>query len=76
MVPANHPFSCCSPWKAWPGQRKAQKMGVGEHGGAGEGAANLRTVDLLEHLPHAIDIVVVEEPCLAVLLVLLERDGE
>ena len=37
---------------------------------------NSRTVDLLEHLPHAVDVVVVEEPRLAVLLVLLEGDTE
>jgi hypothetical protein len=35
-----------------------------------------RTVDLLEHLEHALDVVVVEEPRLAVLLVFLERDAE
>jgi hypothetical protein len=35
-----------------------------------------RTVDLLEHLEHALDVVVVEEPGLRVLLVLLERDPE
>ena len=38
--------------------------------------ANLRTVDLLEHVPHSLDVVVVEEPCLWVLLVFLERNAE
>ena len=37
---------------------------------------NSRTVDLLEHLPHAVDVVVVEEPRLAVLLILFKGDTE
>ena len=34
------------------------------------------TIDLFEHLEHALDIVVVEEPRLGVLVVLLERNPE
>jgi hypothetical protein len=30
------------------------------------------TVDLLEHLPHAFDVIMVQKPSLAILLVLLE----
>lgn len=35
-----------------------------------------RTIDFLEHLPHALNVVMIEEPRLWVLLVLLERDSE
>lgn len=35
-----------------------------------------RTVDLFEHVVHALDVIVVEEPRLAVLFVLLEWDTE
>ena len=35
-----------------------------------------RTVHFLEHVVHALDVIVIEEPCLRVLLVLLERDTE
>ena len=34
------------------------------------------TVHLLEHLPHPFDVIVVQEPCFRVLLVLFERDAE
>jgi hypothetical protein len=34
------------------------------------------TVHLLEHLPHPFDVIVVQEPCFRVLLVLLEGDTE
>ena len=36
----------------------------------------LDTVDFLEHLPHPFDVVVVQEPCFRIFLVLLERDTE
>lgn len=36
----------------------------------------LFTVNLLEHLPHPLNIVMIQEPCLGIFLVLLERDGE
>ena len=52
------------------------KMSRHEHSGTEGGTKNLRTVDLLEHLPHALDVVVIEEPRLAILVVLLERDTE
>ena len=40
------------------------------------GKAVVLTVNLLEHLPHAFDIIVVQEPCFRVLLVLFEGDTE
>ena len=41
-----------------------------------EVAANLRTVDLLEHLPHRLDIIMIEESSFAVILILFERRRE
>jgi hypothetical protein len=35
-----------------------------------------RTVDLLEHLEHPLDVIVVEEPCLGIFVVLLKRHSE
>ena len=55
--------------------QKNEKTDMSSAARADEGG-NLRTVDLLEHLPHALDVVVVEEPRLAILVVLLERDTE
>ena len=34
------------------------------------------TVDLLKHVVHAFDAVVVEEPCLAVLVIFFEWNAE
>ena len=48
----------------------------GEHTGGAGRVTNLRTVDLLEHLPHALDVVMVQEPCLRVLLILLKGYAE
>lgn len=38
--------------------------------------AALRTVDLLEHLEHRLDIIVVQEPRLGIPIVLLKRHAE
>ncbi len=34
------------------------------------------TIDLFEHLEHTLDIVMIEEPCLGILVVFLERYPE
>ena len=56
--------------------RGRAEEGRDEDGSVGEVMTNLRTVDLLEHLPHALDVVVVEEPRLAIFVVFLERNAE
>ena len=68
MIPPDHPLPRYTPNE--PGQPK-QLLAPQKRRGR-----NSRTVDLLEHLPHALNIVVVEEPRLAVALVLLERNAE
>ena|SRR6267142_938525 len=40
------------------------------------GIRRARTVDLLEHLEHPLDVIVVEEPCLGIFVVLLKRHSE
>ena len=39
-------------------------------------SAFLHTIDLLEHLPHALDIVMVQKPSFWILLVLFKRNAE
>ena len=63
MIPPNHPLFRCSPKSAF---SFAQQV-IGEQE---------LTIDLLEHLVHPLDIIMVQEPRLAILLVLLKRDAK
>lgn len=36
----------------------------------------MRTIDFFEHLVHSLDVIMIQEPCLAIFLVFLEGDTE
>ena len=57
-----------------PANHAFARWGESVYGSATSGCE--RTVHFLEHVIHALDVVVIEEPCLRVLLVLFERDTE
>jgi hypothetical protein len=61
--------------RAAPSRR--QKEAVSDFGRTGvPKEVKQRTVYLLEHFKHRFDVVMVEEPCLGILVVLLKRHPE